>query len=752
MVNSWKSRMTKKRIEAATYARLLKEASQREAEAENESEDEEFDIEMAFDSVHGMLQWNNMEESEVHAEDYDSDESDEAEPSQTVLEEFRITALSDFNLVSFRGDNIPVIGNTRAAYGAGSRATSFRKQAAQREMLQIAKKNGQGMDKFFVAHKPVQPEQLLPPDPPEDHSSSDSETETIQASASRGPRGASKKLYWGEFEAKLALGKIKLQLFENPDARKEKRLKETGKNDYHRLLAVSAYLRDILGDPMTKMASSARIARALFNTKREPELLGKSHRATSIRSWADHFVLNGVLPEFRRGKQSTGSLIHDEDIQATLRQELRAKHHSAKSGAGVTSIGLVSIVKTVLSKVISLSTAQRWLKKLGWNHRTGKGMFYDGHERIDVVEYRNGFVARWALLEKHFLVYDGEVGTFSAPTSTPAVVITHDESIFRANDDRPKVWLEKGSNRCFKKNSGQSIMVSGFCCACHGWLYATEDQMPGKSEKERSGLELLVPGKNNEGWWTNAKLVEQLNRVIPVAVRLHGGMDIVFMFDNSANHHAKEPEGLDAAVFTLGGGGKNFPQEMKDGWFMLGDERVVQSMYASDPAQADGIKRTEAGKKWEKGLRAVLEERGLVAKDKTKAFALLMEQDDFKAQGSWLEEIVTKAGHKIDFYPKYHCELNFIEKMWSAAKYQLRGLCDYSFKSLQDNVPKVLKEMKVSFFAKSARSCSRYTLAYGQVDGHYLNPAQVKFAHKKYKSHRRVEESQMRQILKDFSE
>jgi hypothetical protein len=29
---------------------------------------------------------------------------------------------------------------------------------------------------------------------------------------------------------------------------------------------------------------------------------------------------------------------------------------------------------------------------------------------------------------------------------------------------------------------------------------------------------------------------------------------------------------------------------------------------------------------------------------------------------------VTSHGHICDFYPKYHCELNFIEQYWGAAK------------------------------------------------------------------------------------
>lgn len=91
---------------------------------------------------------------------------------------------------------------------------------------------------------------------------------------------------------------------------------------------------------------------------------------------------------------------------------------------------------------------------------------------------------------------------------------------------------------------------------------------------------------------------------------------------------------------------------------------------------------------WFKGMKEIIRERGLWPDKELLAQCpgfkcppnrtdcccrrILFMQPDFIAQKSQLEELIATRGHICDFYPKYHCELNFIEQYWGAAKSRYR--------------------------------------------------------------------------------
>jgi hypothetical protein len=48
---------------------------------------------------------------------------------------------------------------------------------------------------------------------------------------------------------------------------------------------------------------------------------------------------------------------------------------------------------------------------------------------------------------------------------------------------------------------------------------------------------------------------------------------------------------------------------------------------------------------------------------------ILFNQPDFTAQKSKLEELCEFHGYQLIFYPKFHCEVSFIEQCWGFAKW-----------------------------------------------------------------------------------
>ena len=70
---------------------------------------------------------------------------------------------------------------------------------------------------------------------------------------------------------------------------------------------------------------------------------------------------------------------------------------------------------------------------------------------------------------------------------------------------------------------------------------------------------------------------------------------------------------------------------------------------------------------------------------------ILESQPDFREQKGMVEEEITQRGHLVMFYPKFHCELNWIEYFWGDGKRRTRQLCDYTFNRLRKTVPEVLE-------------------------------------------------------------
>ncbi|KZP16011.1 hypothetical protein FIBSPDRAFT_749359 [Athelia psychrophila] len=122
---------------------------------------------------------------------------------------------------------------------------------------------------------------------------------------------------------------------------------------------------------------------------------------------------------------------------------------------------------------------------------------------------------------------------------------------------------------------------------------------------------------------------------------------------------------------------------------------------------------------------------------------LLFCQPDFQAQKSQLEEYITSCGHLCDFYPKYHCELNFIEQYWGAAKYRYRSSPKTSdMDAMEKNVIACLDDVPLLQIHRFANRSARFISGYAQG----LTGAEAVWANRKYHGHRTLPADIIREI------
>ncbi|KAJ7686728.1 hypothetical protein B0H17DRAFT_940191 [Mycena rosella] len=154
-------------------------------------------------------------------------------------------------------------------------------------------------------------------------------------------------------------------------------------------------------------------------------------------------------------------MLSDEDVAGDIHLHLQSL------GKWVSAKDIVKYVHTPefqarlrAKQNISECTARRWMKKMGYRwKKEPTGMYSDGHEREDVVNYRqNVFLPRWRALT---VDGDGRI----------VVIWRHDESTFYAHDQWKVRWVRKGEKPSIKpKGEGESQMVGDFVSPDYGWL------------------------------------------------------------------------------------------------------------------------------------------------------------------------------------------------------------------------------------------------------------------------------------------
>jgi hypothetical protein len=88
-----------------------------------------------------------------------------------------------------------------------------------------------------------------------------------------------------------------------------------------------------------------------------------------------------------------------------------------------------------------------------WLTTLRKGVYMDGHERADVVKYRDEvFLPLMASYERRMVQFEGpdlqRIEPTLNPGEKPIIALFHDECCFHANDYKQKAWCV--SNKIYK--------------------------------------------------------------------------------------------------------------------------------------------------------------------------------------------------------------------------------------------------------------------------------------------------------------
>jgi hypothetical protein len=341
-----------------------------------------------------------------------------------------------------------------------------------------------------------------------------------------------------------------------------------------------------------------------------------------------------------------------------------------------------------LEKGVSLATAKRWMKLLGYRWQKAPSGQY-------VVKYRQKvFIPAWMELQTQMRTWDKKTLTVeesNAIDGVPATCWHHDESTFFENDRRDRGWVHTSDKPDLKrKGEGASLMVADFVSADYRWL-----RSPDGLESARV---LFKAGKNQDGYFSGENIIQHVETAMDILEKHFPNEQHIFIFDNAKTHTKRADDALSARKMP-----KNTPAPGKN-WGVSVTERDASGkiIYGTDGKPQKVIRRMadatlpngqsqslyfpeghpRAGVF--KGMAKILEERGLEQESKLRAECpgfkctpgetsccarqVLYNQPDFISVRSQLENTCEKRGFRVIFAPKFHCELNFIEMCWGYAK------------------------------------------------------------------------------------
>lgn len=246
-----------------------------------------------------------------------------------------------------------------------------------------------------------------------------------------------------------------------------------------------------------------------------------------------------------------------------------------------------------------------------------KGVYFDGHDREDVVTYRKQFLEKMEELDKISCIEDKVPDVPSG--EKPLIRVVHDECTYYANCDQSYFWGDDQTNVLRQKSLGASIMVLDFVDEVNGYVRDEHDQARLLLETQR------------DGYFTNDLLLQQVEITVNIFERVHPHARGIFLFDNAPSHKELAEDALNADKMNVGPGGKQ-PVMRNTVW-----NGEVQKLV------------NENGQP--KGMRKILEERGIdTIGMKAKDMRLILKSHtDFSSQKTILEDYIERRGHVCIF-------------------------------------------------------------------------------------------------------
>lgn len=271
---------------------------------------------------------------------------------------------------------------------------------------------------------------------------------------------------------------------------------------------------------------------------------------------------------------------------------------------------------------IHANTARRWLHTLGYSWKeVKKGVYKDGHEREDMVEYRQNVFLKTLEDLKPRMPYpirdsNGDVEEVEIPYLKPGdklcIPVTHDEATYNANDGPHYQWIKGDENPLRKKSRGQGLHISEFITPygrlCVPEYESSDQELIQHGLHKRYVTEIIQCG--GDIWWDQDHIVQQTLTAINIFEAAYPGCQALFLFDNASSYSAFAENALKSSKMNKGPEGEQ--PHMRDGyWYNENGEKVIQSMnYSQDD---EGIPLNLSGQP--KGLQKVLEERGIWPKE-----------------------------------------------------------------------------------------------------------------------------------------